>query len=213
VVDVAADGERGLELALGGSYDLLVLDVLLPRLDGFQLLRQLRRQGIETNTLFLSARGGAVDRIKGLNLGADDYLIKPFAFEELVARIRAIARRAMGEPIDGCLRVADLELDLNRRSVSRAGRSIDLTPKEFSLLSYLMHNVGHVLSRAMITQKVWGYEFESYSNLVDVHVNHLRNKIDDGTDSKLLHTLKGVGYVLEDRRPVGGSPAAKSGRG
>ena len=139
------------------------------------------------------------DRIRGLNLGADDYLVKPFAFAELLARIQAVARRTLSEPDDGLLRVDDLELDLRRHAVSRAGQAIELTPKEFALLEYLMRNEGQAVSRAMITERVWGYGFDTYSNLIDVHINHLRKKLDHGFDPKLIHTVKGVGYVLEAR--------------
>lgn len=200
VVDTARDGVEGLELALEGGYELLILDVMLPGLDGFELLEELRRQGIETPTLFLSARGESSDRIKGLNLGGDDYLSKPFAFAELVARIRAIARRRAGEPPSTRLQVADLELDLERHRVTRAGRPIELTPREFFLLAYLMRNAGHLVSQSMITERVWGEEFESYSNVIAVHINHLRKKIDHGAERKLIHTIKGLGYVLDDGR-------------
>jgi DNA-binding response OmpR family regulator len=138
-------------------------------------------------------------RIEGLNLGADDYLAKPFAIAELLARIRAVARRRRDEPEDGRLWVADLVVDVRRHAVERSGRRIQLTPKEFQLLEYLTRNAGHVVSRTMITEKVWGHGFDSYSNAIDVHVNHLRNKVDRGFDRKLLHTVKGIGYVLEDR--------------
>jgi len=137
--------------------------------------------------------------VKGLNLGADDYLPKPFAFAELLARIRAIARRRLNEPGSGRLTLADLELDVQRHTVHRAGKAIELTPKEFTLLEYLLRNAGHVVSRTMITEKVWGYGFETYSNLIDVHMNHLRRKIDRDFEPKLLHTVKGVGYVLDQR--------------
>jgi len=199
-VDTAADGVEGLALAQTGPYDLLILDVMLPGLDGFGLLRELRRQGIETPALFLSARGEASDRIRGLNLGGDDYLSKPFAFGELVARIRAIARRRAGELPETRLEVADLVLDLDRHRATRGGRPIELTPREFSLLAYLMRNAGYVLSQSMITESVWGAEFENYSNVIAVHINHLRRKIDDGTPQRLIHTVKGLGYVLDDRR-------------
>jgi DNA-binding response OmpR family regulator len=201
VVDAAADGQTGLERARGGHYDLLLLDVMLPERDGFDLLRELRSEGIETPVLFLSARGEVGDRVKGLNLGADDYLPKPFAFAELLARVRAVSRRRLGEPTSGVLRLADLELDVRRHLVERAGRRIELTPKEFMLLEYLLRHAGHVVSRTMITEKVWGYGFETYSNLIDVHMNHLRRKIDREFEPKLLHTVKGVGYVLDERTP------------
>ncbi len=203
-VDVAADGDAGLARASSVAYDLLILDVMLPGRDGMQLLRELREAADETPVLFLSARGEASDRIRGLNLGADDYLTKPFAFGELLARIRAIARRRLGEPADGRIEVEDLVLDVQRHTVERGGRAIDLTPKEFLLLEYLIRNAGQVVSRAMITEKVWGHSFESYSNLIDVHINHLRKKMDRGFDPKLLHTVKGVGYFLGRRERSGG---------
>lgn len=206
VVDVAEDGRSGYERAIAGSYDLLLLDVMLPEVDGFDLIRRIREAIVDTPVLFLSARGEVGDRVKGLNLGADDYLTKPFAFAELIARIRAIARRRVNEPDDGRFCVADLVLDVQRRSVTRGGQRIDLTPKEFSLLRYLMRNSGHVLSRAMITEDVWGYDFDGYSNVIDVHITHLRKKIDHGFERKLIRTVKGVGYVLEDPR-AGGSEA------
>jgi two-component system OmpR family response regulator len=139
------------------------------------------------------------DRVRGLNLGADDYLTKPFAFAELLARIQAVARRRLGEPSEGILRVADLELDVRRHAVRRGGVAIELTQKEFALLEYLMRNAGHVLSRTMITERIWGYSFDTYSNVIDVHIAHLRKKIDRRFDRPILHTVKGVGYVLEDR--------------
>jgi two-component system OmpR family response regulator len=199
VADVALDGDEGFERARSGVYDLLILDVMLPGRDGYAILKDLRELGVDTPVLFLSARGEASDRIRGLNLGADDYLPKPFAFAELLARVRAVARRRLGEPLDGRLQVEDLMLDTQRHTVERAGRPIDLTPKEFTLLEYLMRNAEQVVSRAMITEKVWGYSFDSYSNLIDVHINHLRKKMDRGFDPKLIHTVKGVGYFLGRR--------------
>jgi two-component system copper resistance phosphate regulon response regulator CusR len=198
-VEVAHDGKEGLERALRGPFDLLILDVMLPDSDGFTLLETLRRKGIDTPCIFLSARGEVADRIRGLNLGADDYLVKPFAFAELLARIQAVARRSLAEPDDGRLEVADLVLDLRRHVVERGGRPVELTPKEFALLEYLMRNEGQAISRAMITEKVWGPGFDTYSNLIDVHINHLRKKLDTGQRPKLIHTVKGVGYVLENR--------------
>lgn len=198
-LDTASDGKQGLEQALCGAYDLLILDVGLPGIDGFQVLSQLRHAKQDTPVLFLSARSEVSDRIKGLNLGADDYLAKPFAFAELLARIQAIARRRLGEPESGVLRVEDLELDLRAHVVRRSGKAISLTMKEFALLEYLMRNTGHVLSRTMITEKVWGYGFDSYSNVIDVHVTNLRKKIEHDFDTKLIHTVKGAGYVLEKR--------------
>jgi two-component system copper resistance phosphate regulon response regulator CusR len=199
VVDTAGDGAAGLELALGGAYDALILDVKLPGLDGFELLRRLRRAGVEVPVLFLTAHGEVGDRIHGLELGADDYLAKPFALAELVARLRAVVRRHLRQPKDGVLQVADLVVDSDRHYVERSGKRIQLTPKEFQLLEYLALNAGYVVSRSMIAEKIWGHGFESYSNAIDVHVNNLRKKIDRGSAKKLIHTTKGLGYVLEER--------------
>ena len=210
-VDEASDGTAGLARAQTGAYDLLILDVAMPGIDGFELVRRLRSEGIQTPVLFLSSRAEARDRIRGLDLGADDYLVKPFAFGELVARIRAISRRTTAEPSDGRLRVADLEIDLNRHQAMRSGRPLALTPKEFALLEYLARNAGHVLSRGMIIEKVWGYAFESYSNLIDVHINNLRKKVDRDTTTKLIHTVKGVGYILEARDCAGDAPEPPPG--
>lgn len=198
-VDVAADGALGLELGATGIYDLLVLDVMLPERDGFELLRSLRSIGIDTPVLFLSARGAVTDRIKGLNLGADDYLPKPFAFAELLARVRAIVRRGSGESEEGGMEFEDVVMDVPGHKVVRGGRTIDLTPKEFQIFEFLMRNPGQVVSRTMILERVWGYGFDPYSNLIDVHMNRLRGKIDRGFPTRLIHTIKGVGYILERR--------------
>ncbi len=203
-MDVAEDAKGGIECALRGPYDLLILDVMLPDSDGFEVLTTLRGKGVHTPALFLSARGEVADRIRGLNLGADDYLVKPFAFAELLARIQAVARRSLSEPDDGRLGMADLVLDLRRHAVERAGSPVELTPKEFSLLEYLLRNAGHAVSRTMITEKVWGLGFDTYSNLIDVHINHLRKKIDQDFEPKLIHTVKGVGYMLEERDEADG---------
>ena len=200
-VDVAKDSAHGSELARLGDYELLILDVMLPDGDGFELLEHLRESGVETPVLFLTARGEVQDRIRGLDIGADDYLSKPFAFGELVSRIRAIARRRYDEPLDGCLRTADLELDTARHKASRAGHPIELTPKQFGLLEYLLRNEGFPVTRSMIIERVWGYGFESRSNAIDVQINYLRKKIDREFEPKLIHTVKGVGYVLEVRDP------------
>jgi len=196
---VAGDVATGRSLAQESPFDLLILDVMLPDGDGFELLQELRDRGVETPAIFLTARSEVSDRIRGLNLGADDYLVKPFAFAELAARIAAVARRTVSEPGDGKLVCGDLEMDLKRHAVTRAGEPVDLTPKEFALLEYLLRSRGQAVSRAMITEKVWGYGFDTYSNLIDVHINHLRKKVDRPFERKLLHTVKGVGYVLEDR--------------
>jgi heavy metal response regulator len=198
-VTTAGDAKSGLALALEAAFDLVILDVMLPDSDGFEILKTLRDKGIDTPAIFLTARSTVTDRIRGLNLGADDYLVKPFAFAELLARISAVARRTLSEPGDGKLAIGDLELDLRRHAVIRGGKPIELTPKEFSLLEYLLRHQGQAISRAMITEKVWGYGFDTYSNLIDVHINHLRKKVDKGFAAKLIHTVKGVGYVLEDR--------------
>jgi two-component system copper resistance phosphate regulon response regulator CusR len=199
VVDTAGEGETGFELASAGSYDILILDVKLPGISGFELLRRLRRAGVDVPVLFLTAQGEVADRIEGLELGADDYLAKPFALAELLARLRAVARRHLRAARDGVVRVGDLVLDSERHHVERSGKRIQLTPKEFQLLEYLALNAGYVLSRSMIAEKIWGHGFESYSNAIDVHVNNLRKKVDRGADRKLIHTVKGLGYVLEDR--------------
>jgi DNA-binding response OmpR family regulator len=196
-VDVAGDGRLGLTKALEGDYDVAVFDVMLPEISGLEMIKHLRAARIETPVLFLTAQGEVSHRIEGLNLGADDYLSKPFAIAELIARIHAISRRRnVRETI---LRTANLSVDPERRAVYRDELRIELTPKEFKLLEYLMRNAGRVVSRAMITEKVWGYGFESYSNSIDVHVNHLRHKVDRNYDPRLIHTVKGVGYILEDR--------------
>lgn len=202
VVDLADNGATGLELATGGGHDVIVLDVRLPDMDGFEVLRTLRSWGNETPVVFLSAQGEVTDRIEGLNLGADDYLTKPFAFAELLARIRAIERRLLRTAPDGVMRVADLILDIERQAVRRSGQAIHLTPKEFQLLEYLMRNMGYVVSRTMIAEKIWGQGFENYSNAIDVHVNNLRRKVDRDFEPKLIHTRKGLGYVIEDRSPA-----------
>ena len=201
--ELVGSGDLALARVQQGGIDLLILDVMLPDSDGFELLKTLREKGVDTPAIFLTARSTVTDRIRGLNLGADDYLVKPFAFAELLARISAVARRTLAEPGDGKLACSDLELDLRRHAVTRGGEPIELTPKEFALLEYMMRNQGQAISRAMITEKVWGYGFDTYSNLIDVHINHLRKKVDRGFANKLIHTVKGVGYVLEDRGDAG----------
>ena len=198
-VDIASDGITGLSLAMSGDYDAAVLDVMLPELSGMEILKKLRAARIETPILFLTAQAEVSHRIEGLNLGADDYLPKPFAFAELLARIEAVVRRHVGDTTSAELTVSNLVLDSERRAVFRNGVRIELTHKEFQLLEYLMQNAGAVISRAMITEKIWGYGFESYSNAIDVHVNHLRRKVDRDYEPKLVHTVKGAGYILEDR--------------
>ncbi|OGP53732.1 MAG: DNA-binding response regulator [Deltaproteobacteria bacterium RBG_13_52_11] len=197
-VDTAYDGEEGLYLALHEQYDLLILDIMLPKMDGIEVLKSIREKGIGTPVIFLTAKGAERDVVQGLNWGADDYMVKPFSINELLARVRAILRRGKTEGISA-LTVADLTMDLKTHKVFRGGRRIDLTPKEYALLEYLMRNEGQVLTRTMISECIWDYHFDSLTNVVDVHVYHLRNKIDKGFKPNLLHTIKGVGYVLEKR--------------
>ena len=198
-VDLCSDGIEGLERGKRQSYSMIVLDLGLPSMDGLEVLMRMRQAAVETPILVLSARSQASDRIVGLNLGADDYLAKPFALDELVARIKAVRRRVNTEdqPIELC--VADLKLDTARRSVTRAGENIVLRPKEFSLLEQLMRNEGRVLSRAMITDGVWGPAFEVSAHVINVQIHHLRQKVDQGYDRCLIHTVTCVGYMLEDR--------------
>ena len=199
VVDVASDGDDGLHLARRGEYELVVLDVMLPRRDGWSVLGELRRAGSQTPVLFLTAKDGLPDRVKGLNLGADDYLVKPFAFSELLARIRSILRRGPSRQPE-MLKRADLEIDLIRHRVARGGRKLDLTPKEFALLALLARRAGEVLSRTAIAEQVWDMNFDGGTNVVDVHVRRLRSKVDDPFDRKLIHTVRGMGYVLDEAR-------------
>jgi two-component system copper resistance phosphate regulon response regulator CusR len=198
VADLAANGGDGLHLALHGEYDLVILDVMLPELDGWQVLASLRRRGLEMPVLFLTARDQVEDRVKGLELGADDYLVKPFSFAELLARVRTILRRGRGGGLDSnVLRVADLELDLLRRRVTRGGNRIDLTAKEFGLLELLMRRQGEVLPRSLIASQVWDMNFDSDTNVIEVAMRRLRLKVDDGQSVKLIQTVRGMGYVLE----------------
>lgn len=198
LTDVADNGEDGAHLAYTGPYDLIILDVMLPRHDGWSIIGELRRREIATPVLFLTALDAIHDRVKGLELGADDYLVKPFAFSELLARIRSILRRGPARQ-PAVLKIADLELDLLRHRATRGGRSLDLTPKEFQLLSLLLRRTGEVLSRTLIAEQVWDINFDSDSNVVEVHMRRLRSKIDDPFGRKLIHTVRGVGYVLEQR--------------
>ncbi len=198
VADLAANGSDGLHLALHGEYDLVILDVMLPELDGWQVLASLRRRGLEMPVLFLTARDQVEDRVKGLELGADDYLVKPFSFAELLARVRTILRRGRGGGLDSnVLRVADLELDLLRRRVTRGGKRIDLTAKEFGLLELLMRRQGEVLPRSLIASQVWDMNFDSDTNVIEVAMRRLRLKVDNGQSVKLIQTVRGMGYVLE----------------
>ncbi|ABQ26176.1 heavy metal response regulator transcription factor [Geotalea uraniireducens] len=197
-VDVANDGEEGLDLALSREYDLIILDVMLPGVDGWQIIKRIRGTKRDTPVLFLTARDAVQDRIKGLELGADDYLVKPFAFSELLARIRTILRRGPVRTLE-LIRIADLEIDLMGHRVMRGGKRLDLTPKEFALLSLLARRTGEVLTRTRIAERIWDIDFESDTNVVDVHMRRLRAKVDDPFEHKLIHTVRGVGYVLEER--------------
>jgi two-component system copper resistance phosphate regulon response regulator CusR len=197
VVDLARTGVEGLHMASEGDYDLVVLDVMLPGLDGWTVLKRLRERK-QVPVLFLTARDDVEDRVKGLELGADDYLVKPFAFTELLARIRTLLRRGAGREPEA-LQLADLNIDVLRRRVSRGEARIDLTPKEFALLHLLARRQGEVLSRSFIASQVWDMNFDSDTNVVDVAIRRLRAKIDDDFDRKLVHTVRGMGYVLEDR--------------
>ena len=195
-VDVAETGTDALELAFANHYDLVILDVMLPAPHGWQILTSLRASGSDVPVLFLTARDSVADRVKGLELGADDYLVKPFAFAELLARVRTLTRRR-GQVSPQQLRIADLELDLKRRRATRQETSIELTAREFALLWLLMRRSGEVLSRSTIAEKVWDMNFDSDTNVVDVAVRRLRRKVDDAFPTPLIHTVRGVGYVLE----------------
>jgi two-component system, OmpR family, copper resistance phosphate regulon response regulator CusR len=197
IVDVAPTGGDGLFHARSGPFDVVVLDIMLPGLDGWEMLTKLRREGFSTPVLILSARDAVTDRVKGLELGADDYLIKPFAFSELVARLRTVLRRAPARRAD-LIQVADLEIDMMAHKVSRAGQKLELTPKEFALLSLLARRPGQALSRTVIAEQVWDMNFDSDTNVVDVHIRRLRAKVDDPYERKLIRTVRGVGYALDE---------------
>ena len=194
-VDIAPTGGQALECIHSADYDLVILDLMLPDMDGLQILQRVRSRQPGPPTLILSARGGLDDRVKGLEQGADDYLVKPFAFVELLARVRALLRR--GQPAPEKLQVADLALDCIRRKVSRAGETIELAPKEFGILEYMMRNKGRPLSRTMIVEHVWDMDYDGLTNIVDVYIRHLRSKIDDRFPLKLIQTVRGIGYMIE----------------
>lgn len=197
VVDLARNGLDGHHLAMTESYDLIVLDVMLPDVDGWRILEALREAGSKVPVLFLTAKDSVDDRVKGLDLGADDYLVKPFAFAELLARVRTLLRRGVTPAMETTLKVADLELDLMRRRVTRASQRITLTAKEFALLELLIRHRDEVLPRSLIASQVWDMNFDSNTNVIDVAIRRLRAKIDDGFDPKLIHTVRGMGYMLE----------------
>jgi len=197
-VDVAYDGEDGLAMAMDGSHDVIVLDILLPGMDGLEVCRALRANRVDTPVLLLTALDAVEDRVRGLDAGADDYLPKPFAFQELLARLRALGRRRVQAREPDQIQVGDLVLDLRRRRAQRAGKAIELSPKEFALLEFLMRNEGRVVTRTQILDHVWGYDYSPDSNLVDVYVTYLRRKVDRGHQRKLIRTVRGAGYALED---------------
>ncbi|MEL6373378.1 MAG: response regulator transcription factor [Pseudomonadota bacterium] len=196
--DLAHDGDQGLELALSGDYDVIVIDRMLPKLQGLPIVQAMRAAGDHTPVLILSALGAVDDRVEGLRAGGDDYLTKPYAFTELLARIEALARRQTPEEQETRYTVGDLVLDRLSHKVTRAGQSIVLQPREFRLLEYLMRNAGQVVTRTMLLEHVWDYHFDPQTNVIDVHISRLRGKIDKGFDTTLLHTVRGAGYVIRD---------------
>ena len=197
-VDHAPDGEEGLHLALTESYDAAIIDLMLPKLDGLTLIENIRKDRINTPIIILSAKGSIDDRVRGLQTGSDDYLTKPFAFSELLARVQALIRRSTGTSEPTTLSLADLTMDLLAREIYRGGKKIELQPREFSLLEYLMRNTGKVVSKTMIMEHVWDYHFDPQTNVVEARVSRLRDKIDKGFGDKLIHTVRGVGYVLKE---------------
>ncbi len=196
-VDVAYDGEDGLHMGVENQYDLIILDLMLPVIDGLEVLSRLREKKVDTPILLLTAKDSVEDKVTGLNTGADDYLTKPFAFSELLARLRVLLRRGKAET-KTVLQIKGLSLDLVSHKVKRNDEEIELTGKEYSLLEYFMRNQGKVLTRTMIAEHVWDYNFDTFTNVIDVYVNHLRKKIDKGYPEKLLHTLRGVGYIMKE---------------
>ncbi|MDX9987994.1 MULTISPECIES: winged helix-turn-helix domain-containing protein [Thiothrix] len=198
VVDHAANGEDGLHLALTGNYDALIVDRMLPKRDGLSLIQHLRSTGMQTPVLILSALGEVDNRVDGLRAGGDDYLVKPYAFSELLARLQALLRRVQPQQEQTLLKVRDLEMDLLKRRVTRAGTVISLQPREFNLLEYFMRHAGQVVTRTMLLEKVWDYHFDPQTNVIDVHVSRLRSKVDKDFDVPLLHTIRGAGYLLHD---------------
>ncbi len=195
-IDYAGSGREGLLLAAGETYDVIVLDRMVPEIDGLAILRTIRASGVKTPVLLLTAMGGIDDRVEGLEAGADDYLVKPFAFAELQARVNALARRPPTQDVQTALTVADLTLDLLKRTVTRGGTRVDLQPREFQLLEYLMRHAGRVVTRTMLLESVWDFHFDPKTNIVETHMSRLRGKLDRGQGSDLIHTVRGAGYVL-----------------
>lgn len=198
VVDVLDDGARGLHRALHEPYDALIVDRMLPSLDGLSLIESLRRKGQDTPVMIVSALGEVDERVRGLRAGGDDYLVKPYAFAELLARLEVLVHRRAGTPRETTLQVADLELDLLKRTVRRAGQTIELKPREFQILEYLMRHAGQVVTRTMLLESVWDYHFDPQTNVIDVHMSRLRQKIDRGFEPPLLRTIRGAGYALRE---------------
>jgi len=196
-VDHATDGENGLKLALTGSYDAAIIDVMLPKLDGLSLIEEIRRQKVNTPVIILSARRSVDDRVRGLQKGSDDYLTKPFAFSELLARLQALIRRATGGAEPTRLTLGDISIDFLNREVVRGGKKIDLQPREFALLGYLMRNAGKIVSKTLIMEYIWNYSFDPQTNVVDVLVCRLRNKLDKDFENKVIQTIRGVGYAFK----------------
>lgn len=198
VVDHAANGRDGLFLAAGETYDVMIVDRMLPGLDGLGIVKTIRGAGVKTPVLILTTLGGIDDRVEGLESGADDYLVKPFAFAELLARVNALARRPPPAERETVLRIADLELDLLKRRVTRAGQRIDLQPQEFKLLEYLMRHAGRVVTRTMLLENVWEFHFDPQTTVVETHISRLRRKVDHGQEKPLIHTVRGAGYCLRE---------------
>jgi len=198
IVDHVVDGEEGLHRALTEDYDIAIIDLMLPKLDGLSLIAKMRKQGRNIPVIILSAKRSVDDRVRGLEVGSDDYLTKPFSFTELIARIHALARRAKNIPDSTHLTIADLSMDLRSRHVDRSGQTIDLQPREFALLEYLMRNAGRVVSKTMIMEHVWDYNFDPQTNVVETRISRLRDKVDRDFEKKLIHTVRGAGYILKE---------------
>ncbi|HLL29060.1 MAG TPA: response regulator transcription factor [Xanthobacteraceae bacterium] len=198
ICEVAHDGDEGLALALDGEFDVFVVDRMLPKRDGLSLVSEVRKRGVRTPVLILSALGQVDDRVTGLRAGGDDYLAKPYAFSELLARVEALSRRLAPQSADTLYKIGDLELDRLAHRVTRSGQEISLQPREFRLLEYLMRHAGQVVTRTMLLENVWDYHFDPQTNVIDVHVSRLRSKIDKGFDRQLLHTVRGAGYMIRD---------------